>query len=358
MIRLVAFLVVILAAAAGLHWLADRPGTIVVEWQDHIVETSVFRAFIILVLAIAVVMGVWSAAARAVVEPGRSRPPAQPAPAGARARCALQRHDRHRRRRPLARHPLCRSGAQGAAERAAHASAAGADGAADRRPGDLAAHLRGHAVVAGYRDAGPARAVSRSPARRRAGGRAPVRRAGVEAQSEARLAGRGAVRPAVPGGGLAGRARHPRRRAAQQPGRQDGGRSPPRRAANRPGAGGGGYGRRQGARAGARGASAGARPGSCRGHRRPRAGRAGQYAAGSARAAQDLATVAASRPRRGLCLCPPRRQPARPAQPHAPSGAADAARPRGADRVRNHRHRGARVGRGARVRSSRCSRAA
>ena len=60
MTRLVAFLVVILAAAAGLHWLADRPGTIVVEWQDHIVETSVFRAFIILVLAMAVVMGAWS----------------------------------------------------------------------------------------------------------------------------------------------------------------------------------------------------------------------------------------------------------------------------------------------------------
>jgi HemY protein len=61
MIRLVAFLVVILAAAAGLHWLADRPGTLVVEWQGYVAETSVFRAFIILVLATGVIMLGWSA---------------------------------------------------------------------------------------------------------------------------------------------------------------------------------------------------------------------------------------------------------------------------------------------------------
>ena len=61
MIRIVAFLVVILAAAAGLHWLADRPGTIVVEWQGYVAETSVFRAFVILVLAMGLVMLAWAA---------------------------------------------------------------------------------------------------------------------------------------------------------------------------------------------------------------------------------------------------------------------------------------------------------
>ncbi len=61
MIRIVAFLVVILAAAAGLHWLADRPGTIVVEWQGYVAETSVFRAFVILVLAMGIVMLAWAA---------------------------------------------------------------------------------------------------------------------------------------------------------------------------------------------------------------------------------------------------------------------------------------------------------
>ena len=71
MIRIVAFLVVILAVAAGLHWLADRPGTIVVEWQGYVAETSVFRAFVILRAGDrrrhAGVVG----AAHAVVEPGQ-----------------------------------------------------------------------------------------------------------------------------------------------------------------------------------------------------------------------------------------------------------------------------------------------
>ena len=81
-------------------------------------------------------------------------------------------------------------------------------------------------------------------------------------------------------------------------------------------------GARQGARAGAGGASAGARPGAGRGHRRPHPGLAGQHAARRARAAQDLAARAASRSRRGLCLRTARRQPARSAEPRAPSRAA------------------------------------
>jgi HemY protein len=60
MIRLVAFLLVILALAVGLHWLADRPGAIVVEWQGYVAEASVFLAFVILLLALAVLMLAWS----------------------------------------------------------------------------------------------------------------------------------------------------------------------------------------------------------------------------------------------------------------------------------------------------------
>ena len=48
MIRLVLFLLVVLALAVGLHWLADRPGTITIEWLGYIAETSMFRALIIL----------------------------------------------------------------------------------------------------------------------------------------------------------------------------------------------------------------------------------------------------------------------------------------------------------------------
>ena len=61
MTRIVAFLVVILGIATGLHWLADRPGTILVEWQGYEAETSVFRAFVILMVAMGIAMLVWSA---------------------------------------------------------------------------------------------------------------------------------------------------------------------------------------------------------------------------------------------------------------------------------------------------------
>ena len=61
MTRLVLFLVAILAIAAGLDWLADRPGTIVVEWQGYVAETSVFRAFILLLALVAAALVTWSA---------------------------------------------------------------------------------------------------------------------------------------------------------------------------------------------------------------------------------------------------------------------------------------------------------
>ncbi len=60
MTRLIVFLFGVVAIAAGLHWLADRPGTIVVEWQDHVAETTVFRAFVILALLFGAVLVVWS----------------------------------------------------------------------------------------------------------------------------------------------------------------------------------------------------------------------------------------------------------------------------------------------------------
>ena len=60
MIRLVLFLLVVLAVVVGLHWLADRPGTITVEWQGYIAETSVFRALVILAAASALLLCAWS----------------------------------------------------------------------------------------------------------------------------------------------------------------------------------------------------------------------------------------------------------------------------------------------------------
>lgn len=61
MIRLVVFLIAILAIASGLAWLADRPGSLVLTWQGYQIETSVFRAIVILTLALLAGTLVWSA---------------------------------------------------------------------------------------------------------------------------------------------------------------------------------------------------------------------------------------------------------------------------------------------------------
>jgi len=70
MIRILIFLLAVSAFAAGLHWLADRPGTIVVEWQDYVAETSVFLAVVLLLLLVALLLLVWSALRQVWASPG------------------------------------------------------------------------------------------------------------------------------------------------------------------------------------------------------------------------------------------------------------------------------------------------
>jgi HemY protein len=60
MVRLVVYLLGVALAATGLAWLADRPGTLQVAWQGYDIETSVFRATVILVVAIATAIFLWS----------------------------------------------------------------------------------------------------------------------------------------------------------------------------------------------------------------------------------------------------------------------------------------------------------
>lgn len=60
MLRLVAYLLGVLAIASGLAWLADRPGQLVVNWQGHEIETSVFHAVVILAALTAFAVFVWS----------------------------------------------------------------------------------------------------------------------------------------------------------------------------------------------------------------------------------------------------------------------------------------------------------
>lgn len=60
MLRLIGFLITVAILAAGLAWLADRPGDLTVQWQGYQIETSVFRAIVLLVVAVVVVMVLWS----------------------------------------------------------------------------------------------------------------------------------------------------------------------------------------------------------------------------------------------------------------------------------------------------------
>ena len=60
MVRLVAYLLSIFLVAAGLAWLADRPGTLQIDWQGYDIETSVFRAVVLLAAAIASIIFLWS----------------------------------------------------------------------------------------------------------------------------------------------------------------------------------------------------------------------------------------------------------------------------------------------------------
>ena len=59
MLRLVLFLLGVIAIASGLHWLADRPGNLTLEWQGYVLETSVFRAIVILSLLMATTIAAW-----------------------------------------------------------------------------------------------------------------------------------------------------------------------------------------------------------------------------------------------------------------------------------------------------------
>lgn len=54
MIRLIAYLVLIVLAAAGLSWIADRPGSLTIQWLGYDINTSVFIATIVLIFSFGV----------------------------------------------------------------------------------------------------------------------------------------------------------------------------------------------------------------------------------------------------------------------------------------------------------------
>lgn len=60
MIRIVLYLVLVAGAAWGLAWVADRPGSLSIEWLGYDIRTSVFVAAIVLILFfVAVAVAIW-----------------------------------------------------------------------------------------------------------------------------------------------------------------------------------------------------------------------------------------------------------------------------------------------------------
>ncbi len=59
MLRLIAYLFIIVVAATGLSWLADRPGDLMIDWQGYRIETSVFSAVVGFALTICALLAIW-----------------------------------------------------------------------------------------------------------------------------------------------------------------------------------------------------------------------------------------------------------------------------------------------------------
>jgi HemY protein len=60
MIRILFFVLVIVASALGLAWLADRPGTVTLEWLGYEIKTSAFVAALIIAAIVAAVILLWA----------------------------------------------------------------------------------------------------------------------------------------------------------------------------------------------------------------------------------------------------------------------------------------------------------
>ncbi len=60
MTRILLFTLAVLAAAAGLAWFADRPGTVTVEWLGYQIETTAFVATLAIAAAVVLLILLWT----------------------------------------------------------------------------------------------------------------------------------------------------------------------------------------------------------------------------------------------------------------------------------------------------------
>lgn len=59
MLRVILFLALVLAFAFGFAWLADRPGTVAIDWMGYQIELSAMLAMVGLLVLIVVIMALW-----------------------------------------------------------------------------------------------------------------------------------------------------------------------------------------------------------------------------------------------------------------------------------------------------------
>ncbi len=116
MLRLIAFLIAIAFIAAGLAWLADRPGELAIQWQGYQIETSVFRAIVILVALGAVALLIWSILRNIWYSPAAVGNVLSKRRQKLGHRCLVERHDRAWSGRQVGRHAGRHPGAQVAAQ--------------------------------------------------------------------------------------------------------------------------------------------------------------------------------------------------------------------------------------------------
>jgi HemY protein len=60
MIRVLFFILCVVAAALGLAWFADRPGTITVEWLGYQIQTSAFVGALAIVALVVLLILLWA----------------------------------------------------------------------------------------------------------------------------------------------------------------------------------------------------------------------------------------------------------------------------------------------------------
>ena len=341
MVRLILFLLAVVALASGLAWLADRPGNLLIHWQGYEVETSVFRAVVLLAALLGLVVLAWSILRQLWNSP------------------AAIGHFVMRRRQKRGLEALS-SGmiAIGAGDR----SAATRYALQARRslPNEPLTHLLRAQAAQLTGDRPTSRRVFEamlgSPDTEQLGLRGLYLEAEREGEVEAaRQFAERALRLnpklAWPADSLFdlqckqgdwGRARYAGNGASARPHRKGERGAAPRGAADGAGASRRGQRSGEGADALARGACARPRPRPGRSDRSPPAGLARQHAARHEGHTQDVVAVAAPGPLDRVRLRTPRRQPARPARPRQAARRAQSLRAREPHRRRQCRHRGTR----------------